>query len=75
MKKKLEKSLTMPKKLKGGPFGICQHPFCRKISKIPFGKNFVFERKSHRSENTLREYPLAPLSFLDDVKILKLVRL
>ena len=29
-----------------------------------------FEKKSHRAENTLREYPLAPLSFLDDVKIL-----
>ena len=31
---------------------------------------FFFEKKSHRAENTLREYPLAPLSFLDDVKIL-----
>ena len=29
-----------------------------------------FEKKSHRAENTLREYPLASLSFLDDVKIL-----
>ena len=27
------KSLTMPKKLKGGPFGISQHPFCRKTPK------------------------------------------
>ena len=29
-----------------------------------------FEKKSLRAENTLREYPLAPLSFSDDVKIL-----
>ena len=29
-----------------------------------------FEKKSHRAESTLREYPLASLSFLDDVKIL-----
>ena len=28
-------------------------------------------KKSHRAENTLREYPLAPLSFLDDVKQLR----
>ena len=28
-----EKSLTMPKKLEVGPFGIFQYPFCRKISK------------------------------------------
>ena len=29
----LEKYLTMPKKLKGGPFGIFQHLFCRKTPK------------------------------------------
>ena len=28
------------------------------------------EKKSHRAEKTLREYRLAPLSFLDDVEIL-----
>ena len=32
----------MPKKLKGGPFGIFQHPFCRKTSEKmqrgPFGE-------------------------------------
>ena len=63
----------MPKKLKRGPFGIFQQSFCRKISKIeegPFGEKFFFKKKSHRAENTLKEYPLAPLSFLDDVKIL-----
>ena len=37
--------------------------------KGPFGE-FFSEKKSHRAENTLREYPLAPLSFLDDIKIL-----
>ena len=29
-----------------------------------------FRKKSQSPQNTLREYPLAPLSFLDDVKIL-----
>ena len=41
-----EESLTMPKKLKVGPFGIFKHPFCRKASKIeggPFGEYF-FEK-------------------------------
>ena len=28
----VKKSLTMPKKLKGGPCGIFQHLFCRKTS-------------------------------------------
>ena len=37
----------------------------KKVSQCLFS-----EKKSHRAENTLREYPLAPLSFLDDVKIL-----
>ena len=32
-KKILEKSLTMPKNWKGGPFGIFKHPFCCKTSK------------------------------------------
>ena len=47
----------------------------KKVEGGPFGK-FFFEKKSHRDENTLREYPLVPLSFLDDVKILlrKLLR-
>ena len=71
-KKNFEKSLTMQKKLKGGPFGIFQHPFCRKISKNWRGAfdEIFFEKNSHRAENTLTEYDLAPLSFLDDVKIL-----
>ena len=37
MKQKMKNSLTMPKKLKRGPFGIFQHPFCRKIQKIEGG--------------------------------------
>ena len=73
--KKNEKSLTISKKLKGGPFGIFQHPFRRKTPKKmkggPFGEKIFFE-KSLRAEITLREYPLVPLSFLDDVK--KLLR-
>ena len=28
-----EKNLNAEKKLKGGPFGIFQHPFCRKTAK------------------------------------------
>ena len=78
----MKKSLNAEKtELKGGPFGIFQHPCCRKTPKKlkgdPLGENyFFFEKMSHRAENTLREYPLVPLSFLDDVKILlrKLLR-
>ena len=43
----------MPKKLKGGPFGIFQHPFCRKTAKKLKGnteeKKFP-EKKSHNAE-------------------------
>ena len=38
----------MPKKLRGGPFGIFRHPFCRIISKNlrgPFGEK-KFEKRS-----------------------------
>ena len=41
----------------------------KKLKGDPLVK-FFFEKKFHRAENTLREYPLAPLSFLDDIKIL-----
>ena len=48
-----EKNLTVPKKLKGGPFGIFQHPFCRKTAKKlkgdPLGKFFP-GKKSHNAE-------------------------
>ena len=43
------------KKLKGGAFGIFQHPFCRKSSKKvkggPFGEK-NFSKKSHNAEKT-----------------------
>ena len=46
----MKKSLTMPKKLERGPFGIFQHPFRQKTPKKieggPFGENFSFEKKS-----------------------------
>ena len=42
------------KKLKGGPFEIFQHPFCRKTAKKlkgdPLGKNFFPGKKSHNAE-------------------------
>ena len=64
-----EKSLSIPKKTeRGDPLGFFNIHFVGKYQKMkggPFG-----EKKSHRAENTLREYPLAPLNFLDDVKIL-----
>ena len=37
----------MPKKLNGGPFGIFQHPFSKKIERGPFGG-----KKSHSAEKT-----------------------
>ena len=43
-----EKFHNAEKNWKGGPFGIFQHPFCRKTSKKmqggPFGENFFFEK-------------------------------
>ena len=52
MEKNLEKSLTMPKKLQGGPFGIFQHPFCRKTRKILKGDTLEknFSEKSRNAE-------------------------
>ena len=32
-------------KLKGGPFGVFQHPFCRKTSKKLKGEKFLFSEK------------------------------
>ena len=64
----------MPKKLKGETlWDFSTSILSKNIKKLkggPFGEKKFFEKKSHRVENTLREYPLAPLSFLDDVKIL-----
>ena len=48
------------KKLKGGPFGIFQHPFCRKTSKKcrgnPLGKNFS-KKMSRSAEKKLKGGP------------------
>ena len=45
-----KKSHNAEKNWKGGPFGLFQHPFCRKTSKKmqggPFGEKFFFEKKS-----------------------------
>ena len=64
----------MTKKLKGRLFGIFQHPFVEKYQKIEGGPSvkmfFFVEKKSHKAKNNLRKYPLAPLRFIDDVKIL-----
>ena len=65
--KKNEKSLTMQKKVKGGIHSVGKN---QKIEGGTLWWEFFFQKKSHRAENTLREYLLAPLSFLDDVKIL-----
>ena len=56
-----EKSLTMPKKLKGEPSGIFQHPFCRKSPRMleggPSGDIF-FEKMSHNAAKTRMWDPL-----------------
>ena len=50
------KNLTVPKKLKGGPFGIFQHPFCAKTAKKskgdPLRKKFS-GKKSRSAEKKL----------------------
>ena len=69
----------MPKKLKGGTLWDFSTSVLsensKKIEEGALWRNF-FRKKSHKAENTLREYPLVPLSFLDDVKLLlrKLLR-
>ena len=76
----LKKSVSQCRKnWKGGPLGFFSIRAVGKLQKNeggPLGKNLFFEKKSHRAKNTLREYPLVPLSFLQDVKILlrKLLR-
>ena len=68
------KTLTMPKKLKEWTlwdFSTSdQSENSKKIAGGPFGEIFFSKKKPHRAENTVREYPLIPLSFLHDVKIL-----
>ena len=49
-KKVWKKKSHNSEKLKGGPFGVFQHPFCRKTSKNGRGKIFTFGKKSHNAE-------------------------
>ena len=65
----------MPKKTeRGDPVGFFNIQSVGKYQKIEggsFDEKSFSKKKSHRVENTLREYPLTPLNFLDDVKILR----
>ena len=82
MKKRiLKKSFTMPKKLKRGyTLGFFKIRSVGKLKKLkggPFGEIFFRKKVSpSRKYSKAVEYPLVPLSFLDDVKILfrKLLR-
>ena len=68
----MQKSHNAEKTERGDPLGLSNIRFVGTLQKIeggPFGEIF-FQKKSHRAETTLREYPLVPLSFLNDVKIL-----
>ena len=71
-----EKNLTMPKKLKGGPFWDFSTSVLsensKKIEGEPFG-NFFFRKKVSQSQKYSKA---VPLSFLDEVKVLlrKLLR-
>ena len=51
--KKIEKKSHNAAKLKGGPFGVFQHPFCRKTS-INWRGNFYFRKKTHSAEKKLK---------------------
>ena len=62
MRKKIEKSLTMPKKLKRGPFGIFNIHYVGKYQKIeggPFGEKF-FSQKSLTEPKKLKGETLWP---------------
>ena len=58
----------MPKKLKGGPFGIFQHPFCRKTpKKIEGGAlwgNFFPKKKVSQRRKYFKAVPFGPFEFL-----------
>ena len=75
MRKFFENGLTMPRKTeKGDLLGFFNIHYVGKYQKIEGvtlqWKSFSSEKKSHRAEKTEKGDPLAPLSFLDDVKIL-----
>ena len=57
----------MPKNWKTGPFGVFQHPFCRKTSKNWRG-NFFSDKKSHSAEKTERWDPLRFFNIHSDAK-------
>ena len=51
----------MPKNRKGGPFGVFQHPLCRKTAKQLKGGHFgenIFSKKFHNTEKTESGDPL-----------------
>ena len=57
--KKLKKSLTMPKKLKGGLWDFSTSILSENIKKLkgdPSMKIYFSKKKSRRAENTLRVY-------------------
>ena len=60
------KSFTMTKNVKGGPFGIFQHPFCRKTSYNlkggPFGE-FFSRKKSRNAKKTERGGPFGLIRY------------
>ena len=64
----------MPKKTeKGDPLGFFNIHSVGKYQKLKGDLSVIFlffEKKSHRAKKNLMGCPLAPLSFLNDVKIL-----
>ena len=58
MRKKFEKNLTMPKKLKVGLFGIFQHPYWRKIPKKEKGDPLAEKILGKKSQNAEKRDPL-----------------
>ena len=65
--KKIEKSLTMTKKLRGifKPLDFSTSILSENIKKLKgsFGELF-FEKTSHRAENILKGVPFGPVEFL-----------
>ena len=63
-----EKSLTMPKNWKRGPFGIFQHPFCRKTPKNwrgPSGEKIFSRKKVSQSRKVLKGSKGVPLGTVE----------
>ena len=71
--KKIESLTMLKEKLKGGTlWDFSTSIQSEKFKKLKGDPLMIFfrKKKSHRAENTLKVYPLAPLSFLD-VNILR----